>query len=217
VRRELHRKAYAWASAAAVLFVGISWLIFKERAESFDSAIIGAVQGRETAALTSLAKAFSWIGSTVGVVAISIVIMLFLGLRLGHRKQLAMFVASVGGAALLNGILKSGFQRERPSLMRLIEETGYSFPSGHSMAAFALYGALAYLLWRHVGNRGGRIVLIGLCSLVILCIGLSRIYLGVHYPSDIIGGYLASGVWLGLCIEALHFWTADRTSKARHG
>jgi len=210
----LHRKAYVWALIGAFLFAVVAWLVAKQSVESFDSRIIAEVQGRESEALTRMAEGFSRIGSTTGVISISIVMMAVLAWRLGHRKELVLFALAVGGAALLNVVLKNAFRRDRPSIHRLIEETGYSFPSGHSMAAFALYGILAYLLWRHARTALGRVLVAGLAAAVTLCIGLSRIYLGVHYPSDVIAGYLASGVWLGAIIEAYARWTAGR-SKAR--
>nr|WP_306220618.1 phosphatase PAP2 family protein [Cohnella sp. WQ 127256] len=136
----------------------------------------------------------------MGVTVLAVVILLFLTFVLGHRKELILFITAIGGAALLNAVLKSIFQRDRPNIYRLAEETGYSFPSGHSMVAFALYVVLIYLLWRHTGSKWGRVILIAAGSLFIVSIGLSRIYLGVHYPSDVLGGYLASGIWLGLII-----------------
>lgn len=68
------------------------------------------------------------------------------------------------------------------------------------MAAFTLYGILIFLLWKHLPRRSARVLLITIGSAIILLIGGSRIYLGVHYPSDVIGGYLASGTWLAACI-----------------
>lgn len=102
----------------------------------------------------------------------------------------------------MNHLLKDFFQRERPTIHRLAEEVGYSFPSGHSMAAFALYGAFVYLLWKHVNSRTGRALLAAIGAIIVFAIGISRIYLGVHYPSDVVGGYFASWVWLGLMIES---------------
>ncbi|TVX98277.1 phosphatase PAP2 family protein [Cohnella terricola] len=200
------RRSYVWLGLVIILFACVCALTFTDHITGFDQNVIAAVQGWETPGLTRLMEGFSWIGSTIGATLISAVAFLFLAFVLGHRKELIFFVAVVGGSALLNKVLKNTFHRERPNLHRLVEETGYSFPSGHSMAAFALYGALIYLLWRHVRSGAGKIVLVVIGSLLILCIGLSRIYLGVHYPSDVIGGYLASSVWLGLMIEFFRKW-----------
>ncbi len=206
MKEKFYLRAHLWALLAVLLFICVSWLMMKQRLSSFDSGIIGIVQGWESPAATRIAEFLSLIGSTEGVIAIVVAIGAFLAAALGHRKELLLFVFSVGGAALLNTLLKKIFQRERPALHRLAEETGYSFPSGHSMAAFALYGVLAYLLWRHIGSKKGRLALISLAALLALSIGLSRIYLGVHYPSDVLAGYLASTVWLGLGIELFRGW-----------
>jgi len=206
VKEKLHRRPLVWTLLGVVSFIVVSWLVLKEMASPFDSGIIGLVQGWENPSLTRAAEALSAIGSTVGVTVLVLAIGAFLAAVLGHRKELLLLVFTVGGAAILNTLLKKIFQRERPSLHRLIEETGYSFPSGHSMAAFALYGVLAFLLWRHVRSKIGRMTLIALSALLVLSIGLSRIYLGVHYPSDVLAGYMASGVWLGLGIELFQRW-----------
>jgi len=78
----------------------------------------------------------------------------------------------------------------------MIIQDGYSFPSGHAMAALSLYGIISFILWRHIPKESGRIMLICISTLLVIFIGISRIYLGVHYPSDIIGAYLISGSWL---------------------
>ncbi len=200
------RRAHVWALLAALLFIVVSWLVIEDKLSSFDSGVIGVVQGWESPSVTRIAETLSAIGSTIGVIVIVAVVGILLAAMLGHRKELVLFGFSVGGAALLNTVLKSTFQRERPTLHRLAEETGYSFPSGHSMAAFALYGVLAFLLWRHVKSRKGRLILIVSAVLLVISIGLSRIYLGVHYPSDVLAGYLASMVWLGLGIELFRGW-----------
>jgi undecaprenyl-diphosphatase len=117
-----------------------------------------------------------------------------------HRKELILFAAVMAGSPILNYLLKVFFQRARPDLNRLIEIGGYSFPSGHAMNAFTFYGILTFLLWRHIPVRRGRTVLLLFSTILILAIGISRIYLGVHYPSDIIGGYLAGSFWLAVSI-----------------
>jgi len=203
---KIYRRAYIWALLAVLLFIAVSWLVMEERTTSFDSEVIRIVQGWESVPATRIALILSQIGSTGGVTVLVVAIGALLAAVLGHRKELLLLVFSVSGAALFNLLLKSIFQRERPNLHRLAEETGFSFPSGHSMAAFALYGVLAYLLWRHIGSKKGRLALIALAALFVLSIGLSRIYLGVHYPSDVLAGYLASMVWLGLGIELFRGW-----------
>ena len=140
------------------------------------------------------------IGSTLAVVIICLLILFFLYKVLHHRHELLLFIVVVAGSPLLNHLLKEIFQRPRPDLHRLIDIGGYSFPSGHAMNAFTVYGILTFLLWRHIFKHSGRILLLLFSSFFIIMIGVSRIYSGVHYPSDIIGGYLASGFWLGTSI-----------------
>jgi len=103
--------------------------------------------------------------------------------------------------ALLNNILKLIVRRARPTGFRLIAETGYSFPSGHSMVSMAFYGYLIYLIYKNVRNKKLRWTLMTCFSLLILIIGLSRIYLGVHYTSDVFAGFLFSLGYLVVYIK----------------
>ena len=100
--------------------------------------------------------------------------------------------------ALLNVGLKTLVQRPRPEGFRLIEETGFSFPSGHSMVAMAFFGLIVWLVWRYEANRRQRALLTLAFAVVIVMIGVSRIYLGVHYASDVLGGFCASLIWLAV-------------------
>ncbi len=104
---------------------------------------------------------------------------------------------------LLNQILKAIFSRPRPFDLMLIEETGYSFPSGHAMLALAFYGFLIYIIWQlNLSKKVKKIITILLIALILL-IGLSRIYLGVHYPSDILGGFAIALAYLIIFIKLL--------------
>ena len=194
-------------SLAVVIFVIcalgfslISVLVSNHMTYHFDSTIISWVQGLEAPNLTVVMKFFTTIGSGLPIVIISIVIMAILYHFLGHRRELLFLIWVMIGSALMNKLLKLVFQRTRPTLHRIVEANGYSFPSGHSVAAFALYGALTFLIWKHVHKANGRILIIIVSSLFIVTIGISRIYLGVHYPSDVLGGYLMSACWLTLSI-----------------
>lgn len=189
----------------ALAFILISLIVTLDGAAGFDRALIGFVQSMESEPLTALAKGLSLVGSSKLAIGISLMTMIILFFALKHRLELVLFLWVGLGSHLLNTLLKQWFQRERPSIHRLVEQAGYSFPSGHSMGAFSLYGVLAYLLWRHMPSRSERVLLILFAVLMTGGIGWSRIYLGVHYPSDVIGGYAASGAWLMLsaaCFEA---------------
>ena len=105
---------------------------------------------------------------------------------------------------ILNQLLKRLLQRPRPTEFRIIEETGYSFPSGHSMVSMAFYGYLIYLIYRFVKNKYLKWISIVLLSLLICLIGISRIYLGVHYTSDVLGGFLISISYLVIYISAFN-------------
>ncbi len=194
-----------------IIFSLIAYLMEIEKLISFDSLIIAFVQGFETEFLTAIMKFFSFIGSTVSVIIISIGSALYLYYVLRNRRELILLAITMIGSTLLNILLKSIFQRARPEINQIVFEEGFSFPSGHSMAAFSLYGILTFLLWRHIKTRIGRGLLLTINSLMILLIGLSRIYLGVHYPSDVIAAYAASGFWLFTVI-----WFFQWVQERRH-
>jgi undecaprenyl-diphosphatase len=175
-------------------------LVSKQTIVHFDSTIISFVQSFEAPMLTPIMKFFTFIGGTIPIVVISLLVLFLLYKVLKHRSELILFVAVIAGANILFASLKLLFHRERPDLHRLIEASNYSFPSGHATNAFALYGILTFLLWRHISNRQGRTILIILSVFMILAIGMSRIYLGVHYPSDVIAGYFISACWLTFAI-----------------
>jgi undecaprenyl-diphosphatase len=198
----------------AIGFALIAIWVGDKRIDNFDRIIIGKIQGAESANLTALMKFFTLIGSGI-IVSVLAIIMLLVLVKLHERRLLLFYGGVFLGSAILNSILKSLFQRLRPTLHRIIEVNGYSFPSGHSMAAFTFYGIITFLLWKHIPNVYARLVLIVVGSVLILAIGISRIYLGVHYPSDIVGGYLASGTWLAASIGLYQYILERRKRKVR--
>jgi undecaprenyl-diphosphatase len=109
-----------------------------------------------------------------------------------QRKVTWLVLASFGGTLLLNSLLKLLFARPRPNVFPpLMTETSYSFPSGHTMSAVAVYGLLALLLWQR-GKRGWA----ALAGWWVLLVAISRVYLGVHYPSDVLASLALGGIWL---------------------
>jgi undecaprenyl-diphosphatase len=113
-------------------------------------------------------------------------------------------VAAFLGGGLLDGVLKQIFRRPRPAWDAPIAVSGgFSFPSGHAMVSLVAYGMLAYLVWLQLEHQRARVALVGCTLVLVLLIGLSRMYLGVHYFSDVIAGYAAGAVWLAACITGL--------------
>ncbi len=134
----------------------------------------------------------AWIGLLVVVVLV-----------LSRRWQLlCVWAIALVGAGYLNVFLKNAFQRVRPELLNpWITERGWSFPSGHAMGSLVVYGMLAYSIALMTTNRPLRFGLVLITIFLVIAIGFSRIYLGVHYFSDVIAGYLAAGFWLVLCLS----------------
>ncbi|WP_057766472.1 phosphatase PAP2 family protein [Cytobacillus praedii] len=194
-------------------FSFMAFFVSANKVVQFDSTIITFVQGFENSSLTAVMKFFTFIGDTNSVIVLSILVIIFLYAVLKHRVELILFIVAIIGSAVLNQLLKYSFQRARPELHRLIEIDSYSFPSGHAMNAFTVYTIITFLLWRHIPSRAGRILLIIISALMIFTIGISRIYLGVHYPSDIIAGYFASACWLGMAIWFFQKYQENRSRR----
>ncbi|MDR7240564.1 phosphatase PAP2 family protein [Neobacillus drentensis] len=205
--------AFIISLVCVVGFALTSLFISDHKIIDFDRNIIAAIQGLESPLLTKVMKFFTFIGSTPVVIVLIILLIIFLYKVLNHRLELILLISAIIGSAVLNQILKQIFHRIRPNFHRLIDISGYSFPSGHAMNAFTVYVIISFLLWRHIPSKWGRSLLICISTVMILAIGISRIYLGVHYPSDIIGGYLASGFWLAVAIWFFQYYKEKRYIK----
>lgn len=209
--------AFVISVVCIIGFSLISLLISDHKIINFDNHVIATILGFESPMLTRVMKFFTFIGSAPFVIILSLFLLFFLNKILHHRVELILFIAAIIGSVSLNGILKQIFHRVRPNLHRLIDVGGYSFPSGHAMNAFTVYVIISFLLWRHIPSKWGRSLLICISIVMILAIGISRIYLGVHYPSDIIGGYLASGFWLATAIWFFQFHQEKSYNKKYKG
>ena len=137
-----------------------------------------------------------------GAIFLSIAtVMLFLLIK--NKKIGLSIISNIVIITVLNQLLKRILQRPRPTEFRIVEETGYSFPSGHSMVSMAFYGYLIYLIYRYIKNKYVKWTLITILSILICLIGISRIYLGVHYTSDVLGGFLLSISYLVIYISSI--------------
>lgn len=137
---------------------------------------------------TPIAKNVTQLGGAIFLILFAIILTLII-----KNKKVGIYIwINLGISTLLNQGLKYIVQRPRPTEFRIIDETGYSFPSGHSMASAAFYGFLIYLIYKNIKNKYIKWGLIFTLSVLIILIGMSRIYLGVHYTSDVIAGFLIS-------------------------
>ena len=149
---------------------------------------------------TPIAKIITNFGGAIFLIAITVILFILIK----NKKIGVAITTNLVLVALLNQLLKNILQRPRPTEYRIIQETGYSFPSGHSMASMAFYGYLIYLIYKYVENKNIKWILITLLSILICSIGISRIYLGVHYTSDVLGGFLISISYLVIYISAIN-------------
>lgn len=178
---------------------------------SFDRTVIHFITGFETKNVTSFFIVLTTIATKyyeyLFLALFAVIFLLFL------RRMLepVMLAVTLIGVRYGNHLLKDWFGRERPASHPLIEAGGYSFPSGHAMISIAFFGMAAYLIISVIKERVivKRWIAI-VTALFILLVGISRIYLGVHYPSDILAGFAVGGIWLLACIGIYDFFAKKR-------
>ena len=182
-------------AACAVVFVALLEDVLEGGFMHLDAAAYQLiVEGARASWLTPLMEGFSALATPVVLVALLLAISAFAP---GRRPGLccALNLALVAG---LNVVLKLIVQRPRPEGFRLAEADGFSFPSGHSMAAMAFFGLLVWIVWHYERDRGKRWFLCATLTLVAVLVGVSRIYLGVHYASDVVAGFCVALAWLAV-------------------
>jgi undecaprenyl-diphosphatase len=166
-----------------------------------DMAVTAWLQAHGTERGESIFVIVSFLGAQV-LATLLVGVAIALAVRRDWRRIFALAV-TCGGGALLNVALKASFHRTRPTFAEEFAATSWSFPSGHAMDSLIGYGLLAYWLGASFPHRRGRI-LFAAGTLVVL-IGYARIYLGVHYLSDVVAGYAAGLIWLTVCISGYRF------------
>jgi undecaprenyl-diphosphatase len=188
--------------AASLLVAGLSLWLFAWLAgemqdgdvSKFDDAIRGWVHALASPRMTGTMLFVSRLGYDLLIVELVIALAVFLGLR--WRRGALWLAVTMAGAVALDMALKQAFHRVRPDAFFVSQPGSYSFPSGHALASFCFYGVLAGLIADRVKSMPVRVAAGLVAALLIFAIGFSRIYLGVHYPTDVIAGYLAAALWV---------------------
>jgi membrane-associated phospholipid phosphatase len=168
-----------------------------------DQRLADWLHGRATDPLTDVFRAVTWTGNG-GFLAVVVLVAAILLLRRRLVSD-ALFVAlAFVGAEVITFGMKQGFRRERPFFQDpLATASSFSFPSGHSLVSLAVYGSIALVVARHARSRRVAAAALGVAAVWILAIGFSRLYLGVHFLSDVVAGFAAGAAWLALLYLAL--------------
>jgi undecaprenyl-diphosphatase len=180
-------------SFGAVFFAKLSHSVWEQQRFLFDSSIAQFIVSFRTNTLTEIMIVISMIGST-GIVVASLLILAYLFVT-KHRKEAVIYSAIVIMGAGINAVIKLIIQRPRPGELALVTLKDFSFPSGHSMDSFVFFLTIAYFTFHFTRSKAVTTFVSIISVSLIFLIGVSRVYLGVHYPSDVLGGYLAGFIW----------------------
>lgn len=186
-------------SLLLAFFGSIAWRVQVSGVTAVDTYVRGMVKGLQTESSLTFFTYVTKLGSAIGIVTILIISLLVFWRK---RYYAAMIVYPVGILVthLVNKGIKEIVKRDRPSLNEAFDALGYSFPSGHAMLSIMTFGFLAYIIAANLKSVVGKYVITILMGILIVCIGLSRIILNVHYPTDILAGYCVGGILLVIAI-----------------
>lgn len=186
--REFSKKYGKWFLVALLLFifVFITHELLKDELKGFDTVIYNLIISIKSPFFTEIFKLITFFASPIFLITLSILLFLvFKNKKYGLLSMINLIIV-----VAVNQILKLIFSRPRPFEWMLIEESGYSFPSGHAMVSMGFYGMLIFLIWQTNIQKTKKKIWTTILTILIILIGISRIYLGVHYASDIIGGFV---------------------------
>lgn len=205
----------AVAVLALFLFAWLGSEVLQGDTQHFDQAIRNWVHGYASPGMTLAMNAISLLGYNILIVELVIAFAVFAKLR--WRRAAVWLAVAMAGSLLLDLTLKYAYHRARPIAFFGTAPNSYSFPSGHALCSLCFYGIMAGLLSARIKSLPLRLIIWITAAALIIAIGLSRIYLGVHYPSDVLAGYLAATVWVGTVIVLDHVRKVRKSSKLSAG
>ena len=173
------------------IFILIMGMTLTNQITGFDDAIYKVIFQMRNGFFDNFFKAITKFGNGTIIFCFTIILLIYL-----RKKDRYILGTTIVVTVTINQIIKHIIQRPRPNHMKLIMQGGYSFPSGHAMISIALYGFLIHFVNKKIKTKWLKCVIISLLAILILGIGCSRIYLGVHYPSDVLSGYILSFIVL---------------------
>jgi undecaprenyl-diphosphatase len=195
--------AWAFSEIAEEIGPGSDW-------HAFDQGVTAWFKAQSHATWITVAHAITLCGSVAFLTIVSVAFAIYFFVRRAWNRLLVLAITMLGGS-LLNVVLKHFFQRQRPVLENpIVTLSSYGFPSGHTMGSTLLYGLLALIAARFIRSASGRAAVFALAIIWIALIGLTRIYLGAHYLTDVIAAIAAGSAWLAVC------WTTAETFRKRN-
>lgn len=198
-----------WLLFGAIFFL-LTWIVEIELLANFDQKIVLHFEQIRSESVTDAFLFISDVGSIKGLLFITALLTVYLIYKKRFTDVLfLMFV--FWGSRGLNNLLKNWVERDRPEINPIIHSAGFSFPSGHTMNSTAVLGFICFLLLIHFKSKAFRKTIIGVTVLLVALIGVSRIYLGVHYVTDIIGGFVAGIIWVLIFISLYKHWDIGKS------
>lgn len=189
---------YAILILCSVIFAIFTYKVVADKTIYIDSIVYNYISNNIiNKNRTEIVKVITNITSPIMVIITALILVL----AIKDKKIKISLVINLLGITIINNLIKVIIARPRPEINKLVTETGYSFPSGHSITSMVFYGYLVYLIYKYINNKKIKITLIIFLILLIPTIGLSRIYLGVHYTSDVLCGFLLGIIYLILFIS----------------
>ncbi|SRR6266478_247499 len=184
------------AVACLLVFTGLAEGVLAQSIQRFDQGIRSAIHQLASPQLTAGMRAITNLGDWQVILSATLLLLLFFCYR-GAADYVRLLLVTMVGAGILDGVLKLVFHRPRPDPFFAAKPDSYSFPSGHALVSLCFYGLLGGMISLRVQKPWQRIVAWAAAALLTGCIGFSRVYLGVHWPSDVLAGYAAAIVWMG--------------------
>jgi undecaprenyl-diphosphatase len=196
------------AVLAALFFVALALAVAQGHTQSFDVAVRDTIHSWATPLLTGAMSGATQLGSATVLLPLGVILVWRLYVA-GRRRAAALLAITAVGAQVFDQALKFEFRRPRPEVFFGLAQPGsYSFPSGHSLSSCCFYGVLAAILTMGAVPRRRKVLIWALAAVVTLSVGFSRVYLGVHYPTDVLGGYAVAVVWVAMVRAAYEVWLA---------
>lgn len=193
-----------------VVFAYAVNMVFIKKVTSFDENVFTYISQHVGPMMTEFMIFISFLGKHTFLIPAHLVLLIFYLFIRKNRKLTIRILALALSSLSLMFLLKLSFQRSRPEIPLLEKVSGFSFPSGHALMSVAFYGLLIYIVWNEIKTRWLRTLLVVIFSFLIFLIGLSRIYLRVHYASDVMAGFAVGFGWL-----LLSLWVINKIEKKR--